>query len=61
MQSTLLDAHTAAAELGYVSERSGRIRGTFWTHVAPLIGFRVGRLWKFPRHKLEAFKRGELT
>jgi hypothetical protein len=55
----LLDARAAAELLG-LTKPDGTPRDTFYSRVAPAIGYRVGKTWRFPADKVAAYRKGEI-
>lgn len=55
----LLDARAAAERLG-LTKPDGTPRDSFYTRVAPAIGYRIGKTWRFPSNKVADFKKGEI-
>lgn len=57
---TFLTSNEAATRLGYLKP-DGRIKDSFYRHVAKKIGVQPGTRWRFPLVRVEAYERGELT
>jgi hypothetical protein len=54
----LLDARAAATILG-LTKPDGSPRDSFYARVAPAIGYRVGKTWRFPADRVAAYRKGE--